>query len=96
MTVARPRLFNAPSKIAFNSRFDVQVSLPAGLRGNTVQGEIPQSEGIVLVTHVILIHSRAHGFGILFACIPLQPTFGIHGRTVERGPHATDHNQSTK
>ncbi|KAJ3572769.1 hypothetical protein NP233_g2878 [Leucocoprinus birnbaumii] len=37
MTMERPMLSNAPDKIAFNSKFHVDISIPAGLRGGEMK-----------------------------------------------------------
>jgi len=37
MSVARPKLSNAPSKIGFNQRFNIDVSIPNNLKGSSIK-----------------------------------------------------------
>ncbi len=38
MTMTRPKLSNVPKKIAFNTKFTVNVSIPPGLNHNNFKG----------------------------------------------------------
>ena len=38
MTMKRPQIFNVPKKIAFNSKFHVNVAIPAGLGNGDLKG----------------------------------------------------------